>query len=214
MPPGTQPPPGWPHVYAAPAPLPRPHGLPLATPGARLVARIVDILAVTGLALLANGWFLYSLGREFAPFFEQAMRGVEPVISRQTSDRINTLILLISIVSAAVWLAYEVPAMANSGQTPGKRLLGIKVVRLETTDRLGFGRALGRWTTLGLPTLLWPCCGVGLIFQIVDCLFVATDRPLRQALHDKRAQTVVVQVAGVTPAEPPPPHSKPDGGPQ
>ena len=87
------------------------------------------------------------------------------------------------------------PASANSGQTLGKRLLGIKVVRLESEERLGFGRSLRRWSRLGLPTLLWPllrrrACSC----RLIDCLFVVIDRPLHQALHDKAAATVVVQV--------------------
>ena len=72
--------------------------------------------------------------------------------------------------------------------------LGIKVVRLESAEPLGMGRAFRRWGRLGLPTLLWYCCGVGLILQAIDCLFAAIDRPLHQALHDKTAATVVVQV--------------------
>jgi uncharacterized RDD family membrane protein YckC len=68
------------------------------------------------------------------------------------------------------------------------------VVRLESGDRLGFGRSFRRWSRLGLPTLLWYCCGVGLLLQLIDCLFAAIDRPLHQALHDKTAATVVVQV--------------------
>jgi len=200
-PPGYRPP-GGPFPYPVAAPAPRPHGLPLASPGARLVARLVDIVVVAVLALVANGWFLYQLAQESVALYEQMLANAEP--SAETAGRVNTLTFLIAAVSAAVWLAYEVPSIANTGQTLGKRLLGIKVMRIETTDRVGFGRALGRWTTLGLPTLLWPCYGVGLILQIVDCLFVAFDRPLHQALHDKRALTVVVQTGQETP--------KPDGG--
>ncbi len=85
------------------------------------------------------------------------------------------------------------PSSANSGQTLGKRLVGIRVMRLESEERLGFGRAWRRWSRLGLPTLLWWCCGVGVVLQLVDCFSVTVDRPLHQALHDKAAATVVVQ---------------------
>jgi hypothetical protein len=47
---------------------------------------------------------------------------------------------------------------------------------------------------MGLPTLLWSCCGLGFVLQFIDALFVAIDRPLHQALHDKSALTVVVNV--------------------
>jgi uncharacterized RDD family membrane protein YckC len=93
-----------------------------------------------------------------------------------------------------VWFVYEVPTSANSGQTVGKRLLGIKVVRLESDERLGFSRSMRRWSRMGMPTLLWYCCGVGFVFQFLDCIWVAFDRPLHQAGHDKAAATVVVRV--------------------
>jgi uncharacterized RDD family membrane protein YckC len=169
-----------------------PHGLPLASPGARMVARLIDIAAVAGLALVANAWFLFQLGRELGQLYQQMLVNTQQV-SPELTSRINTLAFVVTLVTAAVWLAYEVPALANTGQTPGKRVLGIKVVRLDQDGKLGFGRALRRWWTLGLPTLLWTCC-VGFVMQFVDCLFVAIDRPLHQALHDKNANTVVVHI--------------------
>jgi uncharacterized RDD family membrane protein YckC len=188
LPPGAPIPRGW--VYRRPAP-PRPHGLTLASPGVRLVARLVDLAAVGVLALVANGWFIYQLVGEIGPFYEAIASNTQP--SQESASRINTLAFVITLVTTAIWLAYEVPALANTGQTPGKRMMGIKVMRLEQADRLGFGRSLRRWITLGLPTLLWVCC-VGFVVQFVDCLFVALDHPLHQALHDKQAHTVVVHV--------------------
>jgi uncharacterized RDD family membrane protein YckC len=84
----------------------------------------------------------------------------------------------------------------------GKKLLGIKVLRLEEDGPLGFGRAMRRWNLLGFATLLWTY-GIGFIFQFVDCLFVAIDQPLHQALHDKSAATVVVNANDLQPVEKP-----------
>jgi uncharacterized RDD family membrane protein YckC len=174
----------------------------LAGPGTRLVARLVDILAVLILCVIANAWFAIEFWRDFQPFFADYLRWASgnpnPLAldgAPTPPESISTLLLLMSVVITAVWFAYEVPASANSGQTLGKRLLGIKVVRVESDGRLGFGRALRRWSRLGLPTLLWPlCCGLTALLQVIDCLFVAIDRPLYQTLHDKGARTVVVQV--------------------
>jgi uncharacterized RDD family membrane protein YckC len=116
---------------------------------------------------------------------------------------LTNLGLIILFVTTAVWFAYEVPSTANSGQTIGKRLLGIRVMRMESVDRLGFGRSWRRWSRLGLPTLLWWCCGIGLIIQLLDCFSVAVDLPLHQALHDKAAATVVVRT-NRTPKDPAP----------
>ena len=196
------PPPGWPYgnppAYAGPAPGPRPHGLALAGLGARFVARMVDVIAVFVLCAIANAWFAIQFWQGVRPYYTEALRrGLDGDTSTENLPVVpqsaTTLLLIICFVTTAVWFAYEVPASANSGQTLGKRLLGIKVVRLETADQLGFGRSLRRWSRLGLPTLLWYCC-VGFVLQFIDCLFVVIDRPLHQALHDKAAGTVVVRV--------------------
>ena len=197
-------PPGW--TYAAPGygrpPVPRPHDMRLANIGARLVARLVDVLAVLILAVVANAWIAREFWAKAGPYFRQlqdaANGGTQP-----DDTQLSYLVLAMCAVTAAVWFAYEVPSTANSGQTLGKKLLGIRVVRMESPDRLGMGRSLRRWSRMGIPTLLWSCLGVGFLLQFVDCVFVAIDRPLHQALHDKGAATVVVEVprARKTPLE-------------
>jgi uncharacterized RDD family membrane protein YckC len=192
------PPFGLPPQYVGVA-QPRPHGLTLAHVGTRFVARMVDALALFVLCAVANAWFAIQFWQAFGPYWSELWRRAAAGDTSTTgmpalSDSAGTLLLAMCIAVTAVWFAYEVPATANSGQTLGKRLLGIKVVRLESAEPLGFGRSLRRWSRLGLPTLLWYCCGVGLLLQLIDCLFAAIDRPLHQAVHDKTAGTVVVQV--------------------
>jgi uncharacterized RDD family membrane protein YckC len=182
---------------AIPAPAPRPHGLPLAAGGARLLARLIDIFVVLLLNVVVNGWFIAEYVREVSPFYRELwnrwqqgdVSGAGPAFS----PRARNLQIVILLLAAALWFAYEVPAIANTGQTIGKRLLGIRVIRLDNPQRLGFSRSFRRWNTMGLPTLLW-WCGLGFLLQFVDALFVAIDRPLHQALHDKSALTVVVHV--------------------
>jgi uncharacterized RDD family membrane protein YckC len=195
------------HAPGGRPPMPRPHGLMLAGAGSRFVARIVDVLAVLLLCVIANAWFAVQFWRGFAPYITEAWRRVMAGDSNTEglptpAESTGTLLLMMLVATTAVWFAYEVPGSANSGQTLGKRLLGIKVVRVESEERLGFGRAFRRWGRLGLPTLLWSCWGIGFLLQIIDCLFVAIDRPLRQALHDKAANTVVVRVPHLAPTDP------------
>ncbi|SCL60947.1 RDD family protein [Micromonospora peucetia] len=198
-PPGG-PPPGWPPGgWPGRPPEPRPHGLPLAGFGARLVARLIDFAIVFALNAVVNGWFVWRLVEEVTPYwrevFRRAMAGDSSTDGLpQPSDQAGGLQIVILLIATALWLAYEVPPMASGGQTFGKRLVGVKVVPMSADQPLGFGRALRRWNTLGLPTLLWYCCGLGLLLQLVDALSPLFDHPLRQALHDKRAQTVVVQL--------------------
>ncbi|WP_433388227.1 RDD family protein [Micromonospora sp. KLBMP9576] len=194
------PPPGWPpNGWPGRPPEPRPHGLPLAGFGARLVARLIDFAIVFALNAVVNGWFVWRLIEEMTPYwgevFRRALAGDSSTEGLpQPSDQAGGLQVVILLIATALWLAYEVPAMSSGGQTFGKRLVGVKVVPTNANEPLGFGRALRRWNTLGLPTLAWYCCGIGLLFQLVDALSPLFDHPLRQALHDKRAQTVVVQL--------------------
>ncbi|MER7459728.1 RDD family protein [Micromonospora sp. NPDC126480] len=197
---GYGPPPGWPYpTWPGRPPEPRPHGLPLAGYGARLTARLIDFAVVFALNAAVNSFFVWRLVQEFRPTYAEWWRRVQN--GEMTSDPLpqpgaqaESLLIVILLIATALWLAYEVPAMAAGGQTFGKRVMGIKAVPLAADQPLGMGRALRRWNTLGLPTLLWYCCGLGLLLQLFDAISPLFDHPLRQALHDKRAQTVVVQV--------------------
>jgi uncharacterized RDD family membrane protein YckC len=181
-----------------PMPIPRVHGLDLATPAARLGARLIDIAVVLTLSLVVNAWFIYLLWQKFEPLWaaaqEQMRTGAVDANKLPQVTGTETIIFVMLLIGVAMWFAYEVPAVANTGQTLGKRLVGLKIMRLESPEQMGFGRSWRRWNTMALPTLLWSCCGIGVVIQLVDNVYVAIDRPLRQALHDKTALTVVVKV--------------------
>ncbi|MET8909278.1 RDD family protein [Micromonospora sp. NPDC004551] len=204
--PGQQgPPPGWPYPgWPGRPPVPRPHGLPLASYGARLVARLIDLGVVFLLNVVVNGWFVWRYIEEISPYLRESVRRS---LAGETSteglpqpgEQAAGLQITILLIATALWFAYEVPSMAARGQTFGKRLVGVRAVPVEADQPLGFGRATRRWSTLGLPTLLWYCCGLGLLLQFVDAVSPLFDQPLRQALHDKRAQTVVVQLPRTRP---------------
>ncbi|MEV4659029.1 RDD family protein [Micromonospora sp. NPDC049301] len=215
VPPGWAPhgvPPGWPGR----PPEPRPHGLELAGYGQRFTARLIDFGIVFALNALVNGWFVWRWIQELLPYWREVLRraqqgnssteGLPPI-----GEQAGLLLVVILVIATALWLAYEVPAMAAGGQTVGKRVMRIRAVPLAADQPLGVGRALSRWTTLGMPTLLWYCAGLGLVLQLVDALSPLFDHPLRQALHDKRAQTVVVQVPQTTGSATPNDRDQPSG---
>jgi uncharacterized RDD family membrane protein YckC len=188
-PPGWTPPPGWhpPPGFTLQA---RPHGLALAGMGARFVARLIDFVAVLLLNVLVNGYLGYQWWLEMEPVLRAVLE--DPLAPAQPTPRSQYLVLTMLLVATALWLAYEVPSLGNSGQTPGKRVMRIKVVGVESTERLGFGRAFRRWGRLGMWTPLWGCWGFGLLMQIIDSISPLFDQKLRQALHDRSARTVVV----------------------
>lgn len=189
-------PPGY-RVVFTPAVAPRPHGLPLAPLGLRLLARLIDIGIVLVLNALATGWLVYLYVSDITPFLDAVMREVgqtNPDYQHlpPVPGRANLLSLLIPIIAMIVWAVYEIPAIANNGQTVGKRVVGIRVVALENDQPIGMRRALRRWNPLGLPMLFWSCL-IGFVLQFVDSLSPVMGGPLQLALHDRSAQTVVVR---------------------
>jgi uncharacterized RDD family membrane protein YckC len=72
-----------------------------------------------------------------------------------------------------------------SGQTPGKRAVGIRVVSDETGNRIGYGRAFGRYAI----TVVF---GLFFIPWLLDYLWPLWDTK-KQALHDKVVGSVVVR---------------------
>jgi uncharacterized RDD family membrane protein YckC len=211
------PPPGWPgagYPYLI-VPAPRPHGMALAPLGRRLAARLIDILAVGVLSAILTGYLIYQWWQETSPYWRQTWQIVQaksksatvPDVTPTMTSRGTWLSVAILLLVMVIWLAYEVPNIASSGQTPGKRLMGIRVVGLEATTPIGVRRAIRRWMPLGLPVLVWACGPLGFVFggilQLVNCLSPAINRPLRLALHDRRAFTVVVQTGSVSDPEHP-----------
>jgi uncharacterized RDD family membrane protein YckC len=163
--------------------------------GLRVLARLIDFGVLLGLNVLGNGWLIYLFFSDLGPWARAVWRAAQTGASPDTvpviPDRVSYLVALIPMVIAALWLAYEVPAIAQRGQTFGKRVVGIKVLPLESTEPLGFARALRRWNPLGLPVLLWVC-GLGFLLQLVDAISPVLGGPLHLALHDRSAATVVV----------------------
>jgi uncharacterized RDD family membrane protein YckC len=127
----------------------------VADPGARLAAAGLDV-AFAGLALLWSG----AIGSD--PAFA----------SSHSSARHLVRVLIVVAVLAA-------PALmeAAGGQTFGKRVVGIRVVRRDTGGPIGLGMAVHRG---GARALFW------------FVTFLAVGDPLLQPLHDRSAGTVVI----------------------
>ena len=85
-----------------------------------------------------------------------------------------------------LYLAYELPGTASRGQTLGKRIMGILIVRTDGQTGIGFDRALLRFSTL-LVSAFIPFVGIlALGWFVFD--------PQRQNLPDKVSRTFVVRV--------------------
>jgi uncharacterized RDD family membrane protein YckC len=87
-----------------------------------------------------------------------------------------------------LWAVLTIIFVNRNGQTVGKKLIGIKVVRKDGR-KAGIGRIFWlRNVVNALPAFI-PF--VGLIYWLVDSLFIFGEA--RQCLHDKIADTIVVR---------------------
>ena len=130
----------------------------------RVLAIVIDILIVQAVA-----WTVGAVAAVAASMFEP-------------SDQIQTLLIAAGAVIAALWSAgYFVFFWSTTGQTPGDRVMQIRVQDAETGRPLHFGRAVLRFLGAILSALL---LFLGYLMILVD------DR--RRALHDRIVGSVVV----------------------
>lgn len=139
----------------------------LASLGGRLGARILDW---TLIAMVS--WLLGRVGVGIASLDVLSVWGVLGMI----------------VMFCVIILSYEVTMIALKGQTVGKMIVGIKVVRGIDGEIPSWGESIKRWLVPQLPVLV-PLIGFLLILVVyVSCVF--DDR--RQGWHDKAAGTFVV----------------------
>jgi len=128
----------------------------LASPGARLGARIIDVLIVV-VALLI-------------------------LVFTSSGSVVDAM-----FIAPLIWCVYEVVLIAVRGQTLGKMLVKVKVVRVDFGSVLGAGKSVGRW--------IIPFAGLVVpVITLLVYIWMLWDRN-RQGLHDKAAGTVVVKAS-------------------
>jgi uncharacterized RDD family membrane protein YckC len=123
----TSPPAAWPHAYPPPGYAPPPvhlGGYPPASPAERQGATVLDhlvllvpsLLVTAALVALVGGIFVVG-GQSLAP------EASFPVLAGSLS--------LWALVHAAVYYADQVTSRLRAGQTVGKGVVGLRVVRLD-----------------------------------------------------------------------------------
>ncbi|HEX6202966.1 MAG TPA: RDD family protein, partial [Thermoanaerobaculia bacterium] len=139
----------------------------LAGRGTRLAAQVVD-----GLLAVPLGFGL-ALVEPDGP----------PVLSPDT----QTLVLLAVAVAFLLLVAINLRLLYLHGQTIGKRVLGVRIVRLDG-DRASLGRIVVLRTMA--PSLVSGIPLLGMLFALVNYLFIFRDD--RRCVHDHMADTKVV----------------------
>lgn len=97
------------------------------------------------------------------------------------------LLLVVSLVTVQWYL------LTTEGQTIGKSLMKIRIVRYDTEENPGFGRAVGLREMI--PALIGAIPLFGLLFALVDVLFIFGEE--RRCIHDYIAGTKVIDVVDV-----------------
>jgi uncharacterized RDD family membrane protein YckC len=97
------------------------------------------------------------------------------------------LTAVVTLITLAINYVYDVEMMFRSGQTVGKRIMKLRVQPVDPSQALTRRMALKRYAVT-MATSLVP--GLGW----VDGLWQLWDKPWRQCLHDKFAQTLVIKL--------------------
>jgi uncharacterized RDD family membrane protein YckC len=153
---------------------------PLAGIGVRLGGLLLDgllygilsaVLSIPGFLLLRVAFDdCYSIdGEIFCP--DDALNGGALIGS-----------ILLFLAAVVVVMVLYVRALGTTGQTWGRKMVGVKVVSAETAAPLGIGRALGR--TLFANFISSNVCLLGYLWALWD--------PKKQTWHDKVVGSVVV----------------------
>jgi uncharacterized RDD family membrane protein YckC len=146
---------------------------PLAGIGTRFAAILLDGLLPMLITIPAAivGYIMY-LG----------LAGTPPSLPSDTMQTVGIFVLLLTYLGFASYSAL-VLAMWAYGMTPGKYILGIRVVKVDTGVPVGFWRMalrqiIGQWAAAIL-------CYLGFIWALFDAN--------KQGWHDKIAKTLVVR---------------------
>lgn len=160
----------------------------LAERGSRLLAATLDELILLAVSLP----MIIGAMPAMVALVGGAVGGEADVESLDTMSVLRAMVggpgTTITVLALIAWCIITAWLVATNGQSIGKRLVGIKVVRTDGS-RASFARIfLLRNVVNGLPNLL-PY--VGWLYQLIDPLLIYQES--RQCLHDKIADTIVVR---------------------
>ncbi|WP_232832152.1 RDD family protein [Nocardiopsis sp. FIRDI 009] len=162
----------------------------MATWGARVLARSVDMVAVALPALLV------------ALLLALVWLGALNLLGGSGGGA-RSYGYFLAVSFFVLYTGYETLAVARWQQTLGKRLAGIKVAPAAGAGRLGpvpVAALTVRAALFGLPVLLFalpnaPRWAALMAVVVLTGGMAAWDRPNRQGIHDKIAGTVVLDVS-------------------
>lgn len=151
--------------------------------GKRLLARVIDSLvmgAIVAAAAVPLGTAAYE---HIQDKMDAARLTGETVTVWFIDGTTGTQLGIILGVALVAGVLYEVLPTAKWGRTLGKKLLGLRVLDIDSQYEPGFGQALRRWLTHTVLDVL--------VIGFLGLLWCVFDRPWRQCWHDKAVRTFV-----------------------
>jgi len=145
--------------------------LVLAERGTRLGAELLDIIIFGSMVYL--------------PFLVLGVAGASAASTSagETGGSMMALGLTLSIVGFVAWFGLTISYLRRNGQSIGKKIVGLKIVRKDGT-RASVGRIIF------LRNLTIRAISIIPLFTFVDALFIFSES--RQCLHDRLADTIVI----------------------
>lgn len=183
---------GAPNAAARPVPAVAQTSNPYAPPSAT-VHDVVDEGEVVLASRLARlGAVLLDSVIVILPLFLIAMPAYSDYVARAkglatSSSAPSSFLMGVLGLALIAFLILQLVLLYRSGQTVGKKLVGIRIVRPDGS-RASFPRVLGlRYV---VPGVIGAIPLLGPLFSLIDPLFIFAED--RRCLHDKFADTVVV----------------------
>ncbi|MET8390890.1 RDD family protein [Streptomyces anthocyanicus] len=143
---------------------------PLADSGRRTLARIIDMILV-GIVVWLLSWAFNVQ--------EYTVDGDDVSVGKSFGQ---------SVIAAVLYIAYDTYMTTRTGQTLGKKWLGMRVANLDNGATPSVQTSLIRALVLWIPFAF--CCAC--VWTIIAGGWSFFDKPYKQGLHDKAAKTVVV----------------------
>lgn len=162
----------------------------LADRGLRLVAALLD--SFIGCLCALPGFLV--LGTQFFQVILEASRGHEPDFNELDLAKLLTGFGLIALGMLVICIV-QVVMISTRGQTIGKRIVNVQIVRMDGS-KAGFVH--GWLLRAVVPAVIGAVPWLGSIFTLVDICFIF--RQDRRCIHDLIADTKVVKA--VVPLQP------------
>lgn len=148
----------------------------LAGRGARLGAQILDgligfLTMLPGIAVLIVAFIVAENDGQDEPHLGFFIGGI--------------VLMCVAVLAFNIW---QWVLLSQSGQTIGKRIVGVRVVLYGDGGPVGFGRAVG--LRIWVNGLIGAVPYVGMVYSLFDILFIFGEE--RRCIHDLIAGTKVV----------------------